>query len=369
MGKRSRIEKTLYGKLSDLDDHLYLLRDNLHRIGQDKVHLKVLSAELRVLICYSSGTEGLLWRLVEELHVSDAVHLQLAGGLDPNHPLAKNMHFAIVPIHRAGHGPDDPKLAPRHYTLKWVIKEHEAVFVSGRSITHEWLIKTISQQIGTAHEDDAVEKVLVELGQIFLNGMPSYIPILCFDAELVLEVGERVLEKAELDLGYRRKTRTDNYGDVSIILRMGYAQKIVEEVPIASFRSYISDVEIYCVARSKDILFRLIKGGKPIANIAAQHPDDWTVGQDAVFCLCYSSSIGQAHAITNDVSQDDGIDCKLGSLHAIELSLIDIPKGYEDRVYRQFVTIHGTFHDPKRLKSLLDMSQEDFMAGYNQWRK
>ena len=173
MGKRRRIEKTLHGKLSDLDDHLYLLRDNLHRIGQDKAHLKVLSAELRTLICYSSGTEGLLWRLVEELHVSDAVHLQLAGGLDPNHPLAKNMHVAIIPIKRAGLGPDDPKLAPRHYSLKWVIKEHEAVFVSGRSITHEWLIKTVSQQIGaTVFALDVVDGFVL-LAPVFLESIET----------------------------------------------------------------------------------------------------------------------------------------------------------------------------------------------------
>lgn len=200
-----RISKSSLELMLALDDHLYLLRLHLLGLQKDDAHLKSLAAELRVLVCLSHRTEGLLWRMVDHVSASDAVDLQLAGNVDVNHPLATSLSLAFVPIQRAGLG--HPDLPSNSYSLKKVIKCCNAIFVTGKGLTHEYLIKAIAQQMGSAHEDDAVELPLATLKATFINETQPYIPILMLVSELVLEVGERVLGAAEGSLGFTRKTR------------------------------------------------------------------------------------------------------------------------------------------------------------------
>jgi len=136
MARKNRILKTLERKLSDLDDHLYFLKESLAKLSKgDIAYLKTLAVELRVLVCKASGTEGLLWRIIDELHLHDAVHIHLAGNLDRDHPLAKGLQFSFVPVLRAGQC--DPRLPPANYHLKAIIKECEAIVISGNGYTHE----------------------------------------------------------------------------------------------------------------------------------------------------------------------------------------------------------------------------------------
>ena len=103
--KQPRIPKTLEDKIGDLDSHLFLLREHRQGLSESRSHLKGMAAELRTLICYSSGTEGLLWRLVDELNVDDRLFLHIPGRLRRDHPLAQGLQFYIVPIQREGNGP------------------------------------------------------------------------------------------------------------------------------------------------------------------------------------------------------------------------------------------------------------------------
>ena len=49
-----RIPKTVERKLADLDDHLSLLDEGVRRLqAGESAYLKAISAELRVLVCYS----------------------------------------------------------------------------------------------------------------------------------------------------------------------------------------------------------------------------------------------------------------------------------------------------------------------------
>jgi len=144
--------------------------------------------------------------MVKRMDVSDAVELQLAGNVDKNHPFANGLTFAFVPIQRAGFG--HPDLPSRSYSLRKVIKHCDAIFVTGKGLTHEYLIKAIAQQIGSAHEDNTIELSLATLKVIFINGTQPYIPILTLVSELVLEIGERVLTKAEGSYGFKRKIRS-----------------------------------------------------------------------------------------------------------------------------------------------------------------
>lgn len=208
MARKNRIPKTLDRKLSDLDDHLYFLKESLVKLSNgDGAYLKTLAVELRVLVCKVSRTEGLLWRVIDELHTHDAVHVHLAGNLDRDHPLAKHMRFGFVRIFRAGQG--DPRLKPSHYSLKGIIKECEALVVSGDGYTHENLIRAVAEQMGSAHEDEGVEPHLIELSGIVISYQVALNSVLMSEADFVLEVGERVLTEAEQNLGFKRKSRPD----------------------------------------------------------------------------------------------------------------------------------------------------------------
>jgi hypothetical protein len=206
-----KMPKTLEQKLSDLDDHLFLLDHHLDQLANDRAHIKSIASELRLLLCpcgrpnSNSYREGFLWRLVDELNVSDILHLQLAGNLDVHHPRTQGLLFIIPPIERAGFG--HPQLLAGHYSFKELVKELHAVFVSHKCLTHEQLIKVVANQIGSAHEDDEIDCELYDLGQIFMNGAEPYIPILVKDADFTLEIGERVFKKSEKEHGYQKKCR------------------------------------------------------------------------------------------------------------------------------------------------------------------
>ena len=208
MTRNNKILKTLDKKLNDLEDHLYFLKESLAKLSNgDIAYLKTLAVELRVLVCKASGTEGLLWRIIDELHIHDAVHIHLAGNLDRDHPLAKGLQFLFVPIRRAGHG--DPRLSPEQYSLKGIIKGCEALVISGDGHTHENLIRAVAEQMGSAHEDEGVSPHLVELSGTVISDQAALNTVLISEADLVLEVGERVLGEAEQRLGFNRKSRPE----------------------------------------------------------------------------------------------------------------------------------------------------------------
>jgi hypothetical protein len=206
MTRKQRVPKTLERKLRDLDDHLYFLKESLAKLASgDDARLKTLTAELRVLACKASGTEGLLWRILDELHVDDAVHVHLAGNLDREHPLAQGLDFLLPMMRRAGEG--DPRLIPDHYSLKGILKDIEALVVSGTGYTHEKLIRAVAEQMGSAHEDDGVEPHLIELDGMTLSDKSVLNTVLMFDAELILEVGERALTEAARQTQFVRQAR------------------------------------------------------------------------------------------------------------------------------------------------------------------
>jgi hypothetical protein len=72
------------------------------------------------------------------------------------------------------------------------------------------LIKVIAQQIGTAHESDDIEIGLATMEAILIQGVQPYVRILILDAELTLEVGDRVLAAAEARGLFRPKRAAGN---------------------------------------------------------------------------------------------------------------------------------------------------------------
>jgi len=354
MTRKKRIKKSLLQQLSDLDDHIYLLRKNLLDLCEDQAHLKAIAAELRVLICYSKGVEGLLWRMVEQLNISDAVELHIAGNVNKNHPLATSLELAFVPIQRAGFGP--PELPPNYYSLKNVIKSCEAVFVAGKGLTHEYLIKAVAQQMGSSHELDSIETTLAKLKQIFINGVQPYVPVLALDSELVLQIGERVFEMAEKRLEFIRKDHESESCNFSIALRFGYYELPANKTMIVAMQSFVSEVEFVFSLSKTTIDCSIYKSGKEIKTLSLNHPSsNWKPKEDAVIVISYSSKARQIHIIMNGVNQDNGIPCDIGWVHVEHLKPTGIPKSEDYPVYRQFLFTYCRLLSSREAKSLLEL--------------
>jgi len=316
MARKSRIPKTLHEKLLDFDHHQFLLRDALHRLSADVAHLKVISAELRTLVCFSSGTDGLLWRLIAELDVSDEILLEAAVSLKKDAPINSGVQFATIPLNRPGNAL--PGITPEWHSLQDVIKNYEAVHLSsfqGPKITHEYLIKAISQQMGSAHEDDGLEPSIRRLQGIFFNGVQPYTRVLAIDAELTLQVGERLLDRAEQLFAYKRARRPPENGDVTVILRCKRVSDLVGTVPVATFRSEISDVEIRCIARTASFAFQFMKHGELVREESVPFANEIDL---TLFAVSYSSDLRQVRLIVNGTGLPP-VNCGLGWLDAREL--------------------------------------------------
>ena len=192
-----RFAKPINRLLSELEDHLHLLRTHLSAMSGDAAHLRPLTTELRLLICQSSGTSGLLYRMADQLSVSDEVYLHMHGGIDPDHPLARGMRFGqSLPARPSTPQADQYKsrFPAESIRLRDVISKQEALFTLGKGVTFERVIKSVAEQIGSAHADDGIEPTLAAIEEAgnFI-GTPPYFPTVRFAAGLTLEVGERVL--------------------------------------------------------------------------------------------------------------------------------------------------------------------------------
>jgi len=202
-----RFEKSLLQQVRDLDDHVYLLSGALNRLQGERVHFKTVAAELRLLVCLSSKKEGLLWRVADTLNVSDVMRLHAVKSYNKDHPMMRKTAVMLHTVYREGEC-DFPLLPPAGcISLREFIKSYPAVFVYGKEINHEYLIKSVAQQIGSSHEDADVEPMLVDLSELFIGGVEVYVPILAKDASLTIEIGERVLAKAVAEHDYVRVIR------------------------------------------------------------------------------------------------------------------------------------------------------------------
>ncbi len=364
MSKTTRIPKSLEQNLYDLDAHLFSLREHLKKLGESPSHLKDLSAQLRLLVCTCgrSRTAGLLFRLVNELKIDDKIFLHVPGRLKRDHPLAQGLEFLIVTIQRGGCG--DPRLTPDYYSLKEIIHDTEALVVGGEPLTHEYLIKAVSQQMGTAHEDQGLEPALVQLKSIFIGGVEPFIPVLAKDAELILEIGERVLETAEAQLDFKRKRHEHNEGNISIVARLRVKQHVAGCIPLFRFHSYVSGVGIAGAAVPTGIAFSLSKHGCEIAELVAEHPSNWAPGNDAVYVFSYCSKTRQARTVTNDDASNITDDCDIGWVHASDLVLEETDVDHVDFVEKHFLLAYERLLPTQDAKGLYDLPPN----GYGLWK-
>lgn len=329
----SRIQKKLRHKLQEYDDEHFLLRGNLHSLRDENAHARPLATHLRNLVCNSSGTEGLLWRLVDELSVSDEIELTAYTSVNRDHALNRGLTFWKIPLHRGDQGPPGAPL--EMHSLRQIIKESEAIYVPSlqvASLTHEWLIKSVAQQIGSAHVDEGISPALQKILKVSVNGILPLVQVLAFDAELTLQIGERLLDAAAAG-GHHARVSRANHGDLSVIVCLRKRDLLAGELRLAAFRSYVSEVDIECVAGPTSVRFLTTKRGVAAGEFALPYRTDWSADEYAVFTFEYSSNNRQVVTMTNThPTVELPIDCDLGWLEQRELRILVAENGHEDAI-------------------------------------
>lgn len=238
MSRRDRILKTPGEELAALDDHLFLLKSSLTSLhSDDSAYAKLVSTELRALLCLSSGTEGLLWRVTDQLGVSDSIHALFSGVFSDHLGLAGEYDHLLVSqnIRLPSHA--------RAFGFRDIIKTGEALRYRGVSITYEQYIKILSQQVGAAHEAEAVDPVVIALREYSSRGSLHAYDILAFLAEVTLQLGERALKAAQGAGLYSRCPRP-GFGDISLTLITAPRQIVDNERLSFIFGSHISELYI-----------------------------------------------------------------------------------------------------------------------------
>lgn len=210
--------------LSALEDHLYLLQRTLSDLATgDAAHLRQLAAQLRALVCTSSGMPGLLWRLKDAINIDDGVSIRYPGKIDTSNPITRGTFFGAAPVRADGSGPS--AIPQETWSLREHIHAHEAAFVDGFSITHEHLISRLANEIGVAHEAHGVSTEIAKFNSIRVGDVQPYFSVLDEDARLVLEVGERVISAAVCQ-GYQRRRSTSLANDIRSIQHTRFSTQL-----------------------------------------------------------------------------------------------------------------------------------------------
>lgn len=358
--KKGRVHKSLEQKVLDLDGHLFLLRTHLNGLRESASHLKAIAAELRTLVCRSSGTEGLLYRLIDELRVDDRVNLHVPGDLIEDHPLVKSLQFLIVPIRREGQGPAE--IAPSDHSFRAVIRDTQALIATGKPLTHEYLIKAVAQQMGSAHEDEAIEPALAQLSEIFINGAEPFVEVLAMDAELTLEVGERVLEAAEMRGLLKRPQHSHDYGNVTIAFRFQIKAQLANPIQLYRLHAYGPGVTIMCTVAGSGVTLLMAKRGLKVAEMLVPYPDGFQPGDDAVVALSYCSRVGQARTMTAQ-GTSDLVSCQLGWVHATDFE-IAVEEDHKDLLEHRFLLTYERLLGTKDIADLQALPP----SGYGLWK-
>jgi hypothetical protein len=246
------------------------------------------------------------------------------------------------------------------FSLREVIKNHEAIFVAAVKdvvYTHEMLISAIAGQMG-AHEAEGLEHRLVQLNGFLINQQPLYVPTLALDAELTLELCERVLDHAEMAGIFRRAQRSNNRGDVTLVARFSLKNHLAGPAPVVTFRFPISETDIVVHAGPHSAAFVLRKRGKHVAEISIPYPDGWGFNEDAVFALSYSSNHRLARTIINDRVNGGPVGCDVGWLDAHEIrqpERHEVSKGF---VAVNFLMCYGRMLKPSDCGEILQLSPD-----------
>lgn len=201
---KKQVAKTNSQLLNALEEHLSTLVPMLAGLQSgDAAHVKDIATKLRLLICGSSGQQGLLWDLSDKVKASDTFQIRYAK-IDADNPLTRGLQ--LFDSHKLANAPGTP-IPLREVSLHEHISSHEIAFVDGVSLTYKELIKEMAEHSGTAHETPGISREMAKANAIRLGDVQPCVPIVDRVARWTLAFGEIVIQSA-VDLGYARRRPT-----------------------------------------------------------------------------------------------------------------------------------------------------------------
>lgn len=201
MGKKKRIPKTSKQRIDECETHLYFLWDARRLYPKQKDRYKQIATELRVLVGDHRPKRRLLLSLMDKYGFSYEIQ-------PPDPPFNEGpipmVGWKDDPEHRAlaielekAKGDKDKleKILEKQSALRRPVPFPEyveralAVYIKPHDYSYRDLVLAVAQQVGSGHEDIAMEEPLMQLRQFIIGGDLGYVAPLIRFADLVLKVG------------------------------------------------------------------------------------------------------------------------------------------------------------------------------------
>lgn len=216
--KKNRIPKTPLHMIQDCESHLYFLWDALRHFRNEPERYKQIAAELRVLVCEHGRNKALLLNLTDQFRFIYEVKPPADMPL-PHEPIpmvgwqndpdeqqyAKDIGDAVGDEKKLAELFAKRALKRRPLSLREYVDKALAVHIASHDYSYKELTLAVAQQMGSSHEDDAIEEPLAKMLNIYFFGNPSYAAILVNFGGLVLEAGEQFLTHMIQNHNYQPK--------------------------------------------------------------------------------------------------------------------------------------------------------------------
>lgn len=203
--------------MGECEAHLFFLWDAHRLYPQQKDRYKQIATELRILVGDRRSRRRLLIALMDEFGFSyevqppgppfDKQPIPMIGWKDnPEYlELANEIQKANADEQKLDVLLEEQAALRRSVPFPEYVDSALAVYIAPHEYSYRELVLAVSQQIGSGHEDTAVDKPLVQLSHFVIGGDEGHIAPLISFAELVIEVGSRFIAFVAENHGYEAK--------------------------------------------------------------------------------------------------------------------------------------------------------------------
>ena len=202
------------------------------------------------------------------------------------------------------------------------------------------------------------------IAEVIINGLEPYIPVMATNAELTLEIGERVLENAKESQGYKRHHHKSDYGNLSIVASLRIKQQVLCKIPLFNLSSYIGNISIFASATPSGVEFRIKKNNSNVGVLVAKYPEEFTPGQHLVFIFSYCSRTKEARTIVGGIASPITIFKNIGWVHASDFSLGATDNRYLDILEKFYVLSYERLLSSEDSKDFTELPPN----GYGLWK-
>jgi hypothetical protein len=213
---KARIPKSPLQRVEECETHLYFLWDARQLYPQERDRYKQIASELRVLVGDHRPKRRLLLCLMEEYGFTHNVEpprapihapIPLVGWKnDPEQTaLAAEIGEAVGDEERLKRALEKQAALARPVPFSEYVERALAVYIAPFDYSYRDLVLAVAQQVGSSHEDEAMDEPLVRLRQVVIGGSEGHVAPLISFADLVLRVGASFMSFLVEEHGYRPK--------------------------------------------------------------------------------------------------------------------------------------------------------------------